>query len=191
MTQNEAGVETGRAGRTRGRPFHRPGRALKSKMRSVAAKKGFAEPDVLLRWSEAVGPALAGICTPVKVTFGDAIGATLVVHTNSARAPEVEHRGPQIVEAINRFYGYRAITRMRITQSTRRPGLNVGFAEPATPFEHGTQPQSEPGEDEKRRARALTEGIGDHDLRKALTQMGAWVLSRPRSDDQTRSNGDD
>ncbi|MEM8841982.1 MAG: DUF721 domain-containing protein [Pseudomonadota bacterium] len=176
--------------REKGRPFHRPSRAVRSRLKGIAASKGFAEPDVLLRWPEAVGPALSEICRPVKVSYGGAMGATLIVFADGARATEVEHRAPQIVDRINSFYGYRAISRLKITQATGRRGVARGFAEDARGFAGAPiadHPKSPTGA-AIAKAAGLTQQIRDPGLRDALTKMGAWVLSRPvikKSDEET------
>lgn len=149
-------------------------------VRKASADAGFAEPEVLLRWPEIVGEALAPLCRPVRVHYGSkGLGATLIVQTTAARAPEVDHLTPRIIERINQFYGYRAVSRIRITQST---GL-AEFAEPGARFEG---PPAEPTSVHLDRARRMAEGIADPDLRAAIARMGAHVLARPRRSDPKR-----
>ncbi|MEL6476990.1 MAG: DUF721 domain-containing protein [Pseudomonadota bacterium] len=169
-----AGLERARTGRA----FHRPTAAVRKRLTKAAADKGFAEPDVLLRWSEAVGAHLADLCQPVKVSYGGSLGATLLVRVDSGRAPEVMHREPQIVERINQFYGYKAISRLRLTQATGLPG-QPGFAEGGAAFDHGGAPQkpSQPRSEALARAAAMTGDVQNPALREALTRLGGWVLS--------------
>ncbi len=161
----------------RGRGFRRPSETARAHLGNAAAAHGFAEPEVLLRWPEIVGESLAGLCTPVKVTYprDHGLAATLVVRAEGARAPEVAHLEPRIVERVNQFYGYRAIGRLKLTQTTG----DSGFAEPAAPFTgpaKGTIP--EPGPEAVATAKRLTDGIQNPELRAALTRMGAHVLAR-------------
>lgn len=179
MAATDAGITKKSDPRKAGRAFHRPSKAIQSRIKSIAATKGFAEPDVLLRWPEAVGPALSGICQPVKVTYGGAMGATLIVRTDGAHAPEVEHRAPQIVERINSFYGYRAISRLRITQATGMRGMRQGFSEDRAGFSGAPDQTPQPASSAALRAAELASDVRDPDLRKALTLMGSWVLSQP------------
>ncbi|MEM7508452.1 MAG: DciA family protein [Pseudomonadota bacterium] len=179
------------ASRRRGRGFHRASATAKARLGAAAAKKGFAEPDVLLRWAEAVGTHLAGLCQPVKVSYGGAIGATLTVKVDGGHAPEVAHQAPKIIERINSFYGYRAISRLKLTQATGMAGRAHGFAEDAARFEgpppsrRGAQFAREPDPAAVRKAKNLTSEIRDPDLRDALSRMSAWVLSKPTSDRRT------
>jgi len=169
------------SGRRRGRPFHRAGEALGRRLSEAAAKRGFAEPDVLIRWAEIVGADLARDCQPVRITYGRAapgLGATLLVQANGARATEIEHRVPQIVERVNAFYGYRAVSRIRLTQATGRAGQPGGFAEDAPGF--SGKPPVPPPPDAAATARAaeLARDIRDPVLRAALIRLGACVLGR-------------
>ncbi|MEM8791611.1 MAG: DUF721 domain-containing protein [Pseudomonadota bacterium] len=158
----------------KGRRFHRPSQSARPRVRTIAQNNGFAEPDVLLRWAEAVGPALSGICQPVRVSYAQSIGATLLVRTDSGHAPEVEHSKTQIIERINSFYGYRAISRLKITQAT---GLR-GFAEGQAAFEPAGRGIKQPSKAATERAAALASDIKNEDLRAAVSRMGAWVLSQ-------------
>ncbi len=163
--------------RQRGGGFRRPSEAARKHLGNAAAAHGFAEPEVLIRWSEIVGEGLAGLCTPVKVTYprDHGLAATLVVRAEGARAPEVAHLEPRIIERVNQFYGYRAIGRLKLTQTSGNPG----FAEPLAAFTGAPQTTApEPGPEARAAASRLTDGIENPDLRDALTRMGAHVLAR-------------
>ena len=170
-------AQEGNGGKTRqrGGGFRRAGDQTRPVLDKVAGRHGFAQADVLLRWAEIVGEALAPVCRPVRVSYrGDrGFGATLVVQTNSARAPEVDHLAPRMIERINQFYGYRAVARIRITQTGPAPGFGESQAAFAAP------PAAPTGADTELAAR-LTEGIEDAALRAALTRLGANVLARRR-----------
>ncbi len=103
----------------RGGGFRRASDRARPTFEKVAGRHGFAQADVLLRWAEIAGEALAPTCRPVKVRYGSnrQLGATLVVSADGARAPEVEHRKTHIIERVNQFYGYRAISRVQIVQT--------------------------------------------------------------------------
>ncbi|GMG82976.1 DUF721 domain-containing protein [Paralimibaculum aggregatum] len=166
-----------RGQRPRRREFRQIGAGLSRRMVETAAKRGFAEPEVLMRWPEIVGAALAPSCRPVKVRFGAApsLGATLVVEVVGARGPEVELSAPQILERINQYYGYRAVSRLKVVQTG-----TAGFAEAQAAF------RGHPGEDDetattaaaRAEAERLVAGIRSPGLRKVMARLGALVLSR-------------
>lgn len=168
----------------RGRSFHRAGTALRRRISEAAAKRGFAEPDILLRWSEIVGAELAEQVRPVQISYGRAapgFGATLVVQVPGARATEIEHRAARIVERVNAFYGYRAVSRLKLTQATGRRGRAQGFAEAQAPFAGpAAVGAADPGPDDTARAAELVRGIRSPELREALARLGARVLSGVR-----------
>ncbi len=186
-------AQEGKDGKTRrrGGGFRRAGDQTRPVLDQVAGRHGFAQADVLLRWAEIVGEALAPTCRPVRVSYrgergrnsgpGHGLGATLVVRTDGARAPEVDHLAPRIIERVNQFYGYRAVSRIRITQTgvapAPRPVAGAGFAEGQAAFAAAV----ESTEEDTARAAALTQGVEDAGLRAALTRLGANVLARRRT----------
>ena len=176
MTLGPTGGKAGSKIR-RGRGFRSAGETARRRLGEAAAGHGFAEPEVLMRWPEVVGERLAALCVPVKVGYPRAgrLGATLVVRVEGARATEVEHLGPRIIERVNQFYGYRAIDRLKVTQTTG----SGGFAE--DPARFAGRPQAAPAEPSaaaQARAAEMAHGIQNEALRTALTRMGAHVLSR-------------
>jgi hypothetical protein len=171
----------GRSTERRGRGFRSAGETARRRAGEAAAGFGFAEPEVLMRWSEVVGERLAGLCVPLRVSYPreTGLGATLVVRAEGARAPEVEHLGPRIVERVNQFYGYRAISRLKVTQTTALGG----FAEERAAFAAPERPsRSEPDAAATARAAEMTSAIDNQGLRDALTRMGAHVLARSGTD---------
>lgn len=178
MARNE--VEGKTEGRPRrGRGFRRASEPLREPLRDAAARYGFAEAEVLTRWPEIVGEALSGLCQPVKVSYGRSrgLGATLIVQADGARGPEVEMSAPRIVERVNAYYGYRAISRLKVTQATGLAGQAVGFAEERAAF-RGPAASRQPTPQALERAAEMAGAVENPGLRAALTQLGAYVLSR-------------
>jgi len=182
MTDTDAHDKNGPIGGRRSLRLSQAGKALGRRvLQGAAAGRGFAEPEVLLRWREIVGAGLADICRPVRVRYrqGAGIGATLVVQVPGARAPEIEHLAPRLIERVNQYYGYRAVGRLSITQATAA-GRSAGFAEEAGTFRGvpptGPQP---PTPEHRARARESSARIRDPRLRAALADLGAWVLADP------------
>ena len=169
--------------RRRGRGFQSAGATVRGAVDQMAGRQGFAESEVLLRWPEIAGEALAKVCRPVKVHYGASrnLGATLIVQTDSGRAPEVEHQGPVLVDRVNQFYGYRAISRLKVTQSTGL-GRAPGFAEGQAAFTGQPVQQTEPTARDQKTAAAMAEQIENPGLREALSRMGAHVLAQSRTD---------
>lgn len=188
MTAADNGGKSARATRRGG--FRHAGEPLRRGLAPAAARKGFAEPDVLLRWREIAGEELARLCHPVKVTYakGAALGATLIVAAEGAVALEAEYLAPRIVERINAHYGYRAVSRLKVTQATGLRGQMQGFAEtqasfdasPERPYRGEPRPPAPVAPEAAARAEELARDIHHPKLRAALAEMGGFVLSRPR-----------
>lgn len=162
------------------RGFLRAAELTPGALKSAGAKRGFAELRLLTEWRAVVGEALARVCRPVKVSYrgrsGPGLGATLVVTAEGARAPEVEMRKTQIIDRVNAFYGYRAVSRLTIDQS--RTGA-AGFAEAETEWR---------GPDVKARP---VDGVVDAGLALALGRLGANVAAKARvAEDAKRTPND-
>lgn len=160
--------------------FLRAAELTPNALKSAGAKRGFAELRLLTEWRAVVGEALARVCRPVKVTYrgrsGPGLGATLVVTAEGARAPEVEMRKAQIIDRVNAFYGYRAVSRLAIDQSRSGAIGAAGFAEPETEWS-GPDVKAKP-----------VDGVADERLALALGRLGANVAAKARAArDDTRA----
>ena len=80
-------------------------------------KRGFAESRVITDWPSIVGDAIAPYCVPLRITRprGQAGGA-LYVRAAGAWAVELHHLSPQILDRVNGFLGFQAITELKIVQ---------------------------------------------------------------------------
>lgn len=146
---------------------------LQPRIRAVGEARGFAVARLLTHWDEVVGPAIAAACRPVDVKYGrEGMGATLTLLVSGPMAPLVEMQRMQILDRVNACYGYRAIARLRITQTAPR-----GFAEGQAAFAAAPRrpPDPVPVDD---RAMAAAEGVADTELRLALAALAANVLSK-------------
>lgn len=84
---------------------------------------GFVEASVVARWPDIVGPELARMTSPDSIRFpqGKRNGGTLTLSVASARAPLVQHAEPNILEKVNRYFGYGAVSRVAIRQGAAEP----------------------------------------------------------------------
>jgi hypothetical protein len=130
---------------------------------------GFAQADVLARWPEIVGEAIAAAARPERIRWPRAAkgaqlqGGTLFVKAMAGRGLEVQQSVPLIIERINRFLGYGAIMAVKIQQSHEIPE-----APPARPAPAAL---SEP-----------PQGIAEPELASALQRLGGGVHARSPQD---------
>ena len=96
--------------------------------------------------------------------------------TTGANAPMLEMQKVQILEKVNACYGYRAIARVRITQTAP-----TGFAEGRVAFAPAPKVPAAPDPVLQDRARAVAKGVANDDLRTALEALATNVLSKPKN----------
>jgi hypothetical protein len=79
---------------------------------------GFVQSSIVSRWREIVGVRYAAVSAPESIRFphGRKSGGTLTLVVEGAHAPMMQHVGPEIVERVNRFFGYPAVERLSFRQ---------------------------------------------------------------------------
>ncbi|WP_370655248.1 DUF721 domain-containing protein [Sphingomonas aurea] len=79
---------------------------------------GFVQSALVSRWPEIVGEKLARASAPESIRFpvGQKADGTLTLTVHGAYAVMIQHVVPEIVERVNRFFGYTAVARIQIRQ---------------------------------------------------------------------------
>lgn len=117
----------GKSGARYERPRGGQARAIADLMpeigRTAFRKFGFVQSSVLTRWPEIVGERHARVCQPESIRFppgekGDGILQVVVV---PAHAPIIQHVIPEIIERVNRFFGYQAVIKVKLRQGAVQP----------------------------------------------------------------------
>jgi len=130
----------------------------------ILRRRGLASAQVVSKWEEIMGAQMAAHSIPQRYVPDRRGGGTLHIRVGGGWATEFQHLEPQIIERINTFFGYRAVSRLVLSQ--------------------GPVPQRE------RRARqvacaddgaAAPVAVDDEALRQALQRLGRAVRSRPIS----------
>jgi hypothetical protein len=134
----------------------------------VFARQGFASSELVTHWPEIVGEEVAAHAEPIKLQWprggdlGQAEPATLLLRAEGPAAIEVQHLSGLILERVNRFFGWRAVSRISIRQAplARRPAPLVRKApDPAAVA----------------KVEASLGDITDEGLRGALARLGAAI----------------
>ena len=91
--------------------------------RTAFRKFGFVQSSVVTRWPEIVGERLARACSPESIRFpiGEKRDGILQLVVKPAFAPIVQHSIPEIVERVNRFFGYAAVAKVKLRQGAVQP----------------------------------------------------------------------
>ncbi len=104
------------------RPRGGPARAIADLMpdigRSAFRRFGFIQSSVVTRWPEIVGPRHAEVCAPESIRFppGEKSNGILQLVVTPAHAPLIQHVIPEIIERVNRFFGYKAVAKVKMRQ---------------------------------------------------------------------------
>lgn len=82
--------------------------------RAAFRRFGFVQSAVVSRWHEIVGDRYAEVSAPESIRYphGERAGGTLTLTVEGAFAPMLQQVTPEIVERVNRFFGYRAVDRI-------------------------------------------------------------------------------
>jgi hypothetical protein len=110
------------AARTYERPRGGEARAIADLMptigRTAFRRFGFVQSSVVSRWPEIVGQAHARHCAPESIRFppGEKSEGILQLVVTPAHAPLIQHVIPEIIERVNRFFGYSAVARVKLRQ---------------------------------------------------------------------------
>ncbi|RDS76148.1 DUF721 domain-containing protein [Alteriqipengyuania lutimaris] len=103
--------------------------------RTAFRRYGFVQSSVVTRWPEIVGPEHAKVCAPEAIRFppGERAEGILQLVVAPGHAPIIQHVIPEIIERVNRFFGYRALARVKMRQGpVQQPaGKGEPIARPA------------------------------------------------------------
>lgn len=162
------------------KPEARPSNGLKSVgvfadrvAKPILGKRGLAEGDLLRHWTAIVGSHLATLSQPEAIRFakGRRDGGELTIRVGSgAAATLLQHQAALVIERVNGFFGYRALSRMKILQA------------PLPKRRHPQQPATAPlAPDEEQSLQATLQSVTDPDLRAALESLGRTMLERRKA----------
>lgn len=137
------------------------------------ARYGFAYGELLARWPDIVGEELARHSQPERIKWprgagetAQKLGGTLVIRAEPGRGLDLQYQSHQIIERINQFYGYGAVTSVKIMQG---------------PVAANKHLKSNNNSLDSKMEMALEEelqSIADEKLKDALHRLGAGALAK-------------
>lgn len=91
--------------------------------RAAFRKFGFVQSSIVTRWTDIVGAHYAAVTAPESIRFphGKKADGTLQLTVLSGHAPMIQHVLPDIIERVNRFFGYAAVAKVAMRQGQIRP----------------------------------------------------------------------
>jgi hypothetical protein len=90
------------------------------------------QSSVVTRWPEIVGPQQARVCSPEAIRFppGEKAEGILDLVVIPAHAPLIQQVIPEIIARVNRFFGYRAVARVKLRHGAVNPPADGRPAKP-------------------------------------------------------------
>lgn len=145
---------------------------------SVFCAHGFAYAQILTNWEAIIGPELANYCQPERLRWPAGqerikderrrLGGTLTVKVEGPAAIELQHETPRVIERVNTFYGYQAVTAIKVIQGTIDRSLQK-------------QPPGKPPvlpSDQELDLQLRLSTVPDETLRNALSRLGRGAINR-------------
>jgi hypothetical protein len=131
MAGGHMGSDKKSSGKSAPKPYTRPrgqgvrpiGDLMPEIGRTAFRRFGFVQSSVVTRWPEIVGPAHARVCSPEAIRFppGEKAEGILQLVVVPAHAPLIQQVIPEIIERVNRFFGYKAVARVKLRQGAVTP----------------------------------------------------------------------
>jgi hypothetical protein len=131
--------------------------------KSTFKKYGFINSKIIKQWEIIVGENLAKICWPEKITFepGQTRAGTLHINvSNPAFSLEIQSYESRIIERIATFFGYKAVSRIKILVKPKK----------ASEMKQDKQPESMPVKPKVMFPKELDD-VQDEELKAALASL--------------------
>lgn len=163
----------------RARGFERLADRMPGLTDQILRKRGFVKAEIIRQWQDIVGPELAPLCQPVEIRFPRlaAREGVLTLRASGAAAPLIDMEAPRLIDRINQFYGYQAISRLKITQSAGKNMPAGGKKSGLAALMEDESPSPRPVSAHKQaELNNRLKDIEDPDLRDALAGLGHKIL---------------
>ena len=147
------------------------GEALQKALDPVFRKRGFAGRDIITHWAAMAPSPYDRIAAPDRLAWPrgerNAGGATLYLRCAPGHALALQHEGPLIAAAVNRYFGYVLVGGVRLSAepfSVDSAAKDETIAEPAP--ETAAQLEQTVGT------------VADEGVRDALRRLGRGIMGR-------------
>lgn len=135
-------------------------------------QRGIASVEIVTRWADIVGEALAARALPIKLAWPARAQSeepgVLHVRVEGGYAIELQHEAPVVIERVNRYFGWRCIGRLALRQG---------------PVPRPPRIRQRPVEPDAKACAEIARRLGafeDEALAGALARLGAMVADEKR-----------
>jgi hypothetical protein len=144
-------------------------------VKKLLGRKGFLQSDLFYEWKHIVGEETSSYSLPQKLTFkkGEQTDGTLFIAVPSGVfATELLHRKLSLIEKINTYFGYKAVSELRFSVN------DAFFADEDDKSIKNADKQEKTlvTSEQKKYITELTEGISNNDLKNCLQRLGESIF---------------
>ena len=99
--------------------FKQIGDTLPKILKTKLKKANFVDISVIKNWNEIVGDDIAKNCWPIKIFFSDGNNSNgkIAIKVKRGWSLEIEYKNQEIIEKLNQYFGYKAISKINIIQN--------------------------------------------------------------------------
>ena len=147
-------------------------REVQKLARPLLGQHGFTQVELITHWGEIMGAELAIGVKPVRLTFPakDRMNGILHVRTaGGAFALLLEHQKGRIIERVNTYFGYPAVSKLKIEQG----GVHL-------PQTQESEPEWPLSEEELKPLLDKVNAISDESLRQKTLEIGIKLLQHKK-----------
>lgn len=151
--------------------------------KQILGKKGFVEVDILTNWHKIVGDELADYSFPQKIDFKRDQKNNGILHLNvpsGAFALEIQHREKFILEKINTYFGYCAVSGIKIIQNNELTLEDM---------KKNNQPEPKKTlvtREEENYIKELADDVNNSELKEILVKLGKSVFNNNKREKKTK-----
>ena len=141
--------------------------------KQLLGTRGMLEMEILSNWQSIVGDNLSRYTLPQKITFqkdSRTDGCLYLLTLGGAFAVEVQQRETQILQSVNTFFGYPAVAKLRIVQTSNPENFLL------TKKSTDNVKKILVTEEQETYITELTEDVGCSELKEVLQKLGRAIL---------------
>ncbi len=146
--------------------------------KQLLGAKGLMEIEILSGWTSIVGEDLAQYSLPQKISFRKnerSDGTLELLVLSGAFAMEIKQREPQILDKINTYFGYKAVSKLKIVQNS----CPENFLIDKKPIDN--MKKNLVSKEEQNYITEIVKDIDSSDLRQKLENLGKAVFSSKKN----------
>lgn len=140
----------------------------------ILGQNGFVETDIITNWEEIIGKQLAQFSFPQKIDFPrdkKNNGCLHLTVPSGAFAVEIKHKEKYILDKINTYFGYNAVSSLKIIQNNE-----LCLEDYRTP--HSSKKKLPPiKKEEEEFIKNLSNEINNENLKEILIKLGHSIYA--------------